>query len=93
MTKKKKIILFTLLSITIIMTSYWYSLWSAKKEREKVVKWVEENGGIATYSNYPEWLYKLPGFIQERAKRDKELRDRANKLKKEMEALKELRQK
>ena len=63
MTKKKKIILFILLSLTIIVATSFYRMWSAQMTRDRVVAWVEKNRGSVLYE-YVEWAEKLPAFMQ-----------------------------
>lgn len=63
MTKKKKVILVSLLGLISITVGFCYTLWAAKSERDMITVWVKENRG-SIKSEYPQWVIKSPSFIK-----------------------------
>ena len=63
MTKKKKIVLFILLCLTLLVAGWGYSIWSENRETQKAIAWVEEQGGFIDYY-FPQWIYTSPKFTQ-----------------------------
>jgi hypothetical protein len=67
MTKKKKILLFTLLGMVLMTSCYGYYLWDRNKKTQAVIAWVIEQGGNVDIS-HPEWIDKWPKFTQKMLK-------------------------
>ena len=63
MSQKKKIIIGTLVCITLLISACLYSLSRAQVERDRVVSWIEENGGNVEFE-HEKWVEKLPGWIK-----------------------------
>ena len=69
MSRKKKIILFTIVSLILIFSGLWYTLWSTGKNKKMVLQWIKNSNGVHIEDYDHDWIGKWPSFMQDSVKK------------------------